>query len=907
MQRPPRPKYLSLIVIFAAQLFLFSPFHLTAAPQTSDESKLLQAREKGKRQSAYLAGKSESIEKPKLKANLSQFKKQIQPLLVKACTQCHGPEEQEGNIRIDTLDPNLFEGKDVQWWLEVFAVVSNSEMPPPEEKLLSEPERVQIINWLKNELKHASEARQSQKASTSFRRMTNYEFNYALQDLLGLPFDFARDLPKEVMLPGGFENSSGSLRLSISQLENFRRVARKALDRAIVTGERPPTLFWSLPIQKLAKIDWQKQNEELAKTKTSLKDDPQAQKEALDRLLTNYQKPPRRPAYKELNSGRHLQASWAYQRAQYSQRPEESDVAKNRVKPAAKYDWVAVLPQGRNQKLIVELGDQLPEKGIMRVRVRAAKASKSAEDRPSLRLEFGFQASNEGRSVIKVGRDITPIVSEDFQFYEWKVPLGDIYPRNSVKGRYPLGVTPSPSEYIKLVNDSMNEGSVLVDYIEIEAPYFQQWPPASHRRIFAQKGSLTDENTAAKEILLPFMEKAWRRPVSQTQLQRKLTLFEKIRPICDSFEEAIRETLATVIASPQFLFVGSPALSKQTNQTEVNKQLNAHELANRLSFFLWCSLPDDELRKLADNGTILDKKVRAGQVNRMLADPRAQRMSRHFVHQWLHLENLEYVNFAKTYRGLDPELKPAMLSEPVQLFNEIVDHNRSVLDFIHADYLVINSRLATHYGIPGVKGNHFRSVKPARQINRGGLLTSAGILTMNSDGEDSHPLKRGVWMLEKILNDPPPPPPPAVPEIDLSDPNIAKMTLKERIENHRDHAACMSCHIKIDPWGLAFENFDASGRWRTKVGNQKVDSTSYLFNKEKLDGIGGLKKHLLEKRQDQFVRGLATKLTAFALGRPLAFEDHAELESIALTTRKRKDGLVDMIRAIVESELFLQR
>ena len=175
---------------------------------------------------------------------------------------------------------------------------------------------------------------------------------------------------------------------------------------------------------------------------------------------------------------------------------------------------------------------------------------------------------------------------------------------------------------------------------------------------------------------------------------------------------------------------------------------------------------------------------------------------------------------------------------------------------------------------------------------------------MNSAGKDSHPLKRGIWLLESVLNDPPPPPPPAVPEIDLADPEIAKMTLKERIEDHRNHAACRSCHAKIDPWGIAFENYDALGRWRSEIEGKPVDASSLLFNNQPLNGMEGLKRYLLEHRQDQFIRAMVYKMTTFALGRPLSFSDHSSIDEITAELRKQQDGLADMVTLIVTSDLF---
>ncbi|CAN0346838.1 unnamed protein product, partial [Ectocarpus sp. 4 AP-2014] len=288
-------------------------------------------------------------------------------------------------------------------------------------------------------------------------------------------------------------------------------------------------------------------------------------------------------------------------------------------------------------------------------------------------------------------------------------------------------------------------------------------------------------------------------------------------------------------------------------------QLTASELATRLSLFLWCSLPDETLLQLASAGRLNDHSVLQQQVDRMLADPRAKRFTRHFAQQWLKMQPLDFLRPGRGEDGLDEALLESMKQEPIALFSEMLQRDASVLDFIDADYVVVNERLARHYEMPGVQGNHFRRIPSPTQLNRGGLLTQAGLLMMNSDGKDSHPVKRGVWLLTNLLNDPPPPPPPAVPEIDLSDPEIAMLTLKERIEDHRDHPACLSCHQKIDPWGIAFENYDARGRWRGYIDGKIVDASSVLPNNASLDGMKGLKEHLLEDRQEQFVRATVEK------------------------------------------------
>ncbi|QEG39233.1 DUF1592 domain-containing protein [Roseimaritima ulvae] len=846
-----------------------------------------------------IAWAAESAEPIVPQADLAGFKQSILPVLQQSCVPCHGADVEEGNIRVDTLDPDLLHGADVDWWVEVLAVLNNGEMPPPDEAELSDEDRSRVVEWLSNEIQVASKVRRANGGHSAFRRLTRYEYNHALQDILGLPWDFAKDLPPEAHSPDGFQNSSDMLHMSVTQFETYRQLARKALLRATVvtpaddasTGP-PPTKYWGITMQDAAQIEWRKQAAELDKVRKEFAEDADKQQQEIERLNASFQKRHSRPYFYEPASGRTALASWAYHGAKYAFAP--SDV---RPQMPDSFDCVAILPSGGNSKLIVELGDQIPDEGIMRVRVRAAKTSATDAYTPSMQLEFGWRASNEGRADMRVSTHDIPVTAspDDPQVYQWDVPLGDIYPRNSVRKVSPMGAMPSPSEYIRLVNSSVSKGDIQVDYVEVATPVYDHWPPRSHTQIFIASEHRDDESDYAREVLQAFMTRAWRRSVSAADVEQKLKLFRALRAECGSFEEAMVEVLATVLSSPHFLYVV---------ETAPTESLSSHQLATRLALFLWSSVPDDRLLELANSGQLADADVLAQQVTRMLADPRAQRLSQHFVHQWLDMQLLDFLSVDRKSSGLSLSLKEAMQREPVALFEEMLRDDESVLNFIDSDYAMVNERLARHYGIRGVSGNHFRRVALDGDPRRGGLLTHAGLLAMNSDGKDSHPLKRGVWLLESILNDPPPPPPPAVPEIDLADPRIAKMTLKQRIEDHRNHAACMSCHAKIDPWGIAFENYDALGRWRDQVNGQPIDASSRLFNNELLDGVEGLKRYLLENRQDQFVRAMVYKLTTYALGRPLAFSDRASIDQITRDVRQQGDGLATMIRAIVTSDLF---
>lgn len=854
----------------------------------------------GALRSSYRLGASPRATKAVPEPDLATFRKEIEPILAKACSQCHGPKKQKGNLRIDTLDADLFKGNDVAWWLEVLAVLTNGEMPPADDEVLGDDvlgdeDRQRVIEWLAAEMQIASSVRRKTTKHSSFRRMTRYEYSYALQDLLGLPFDFAEDLPPDPTSEDGFQNSSEVLHLSGTQFRAYLDAGRDALRLATVTGQRPDPIYWSVSMAAAAGKEWAKQDNQLKALTKKHEKDPENLKTEVKRLQDQFAAKPRAAYFKNATTGRMAKQSWGYNAAKHAWPPTSI-----RPEVPAATESIAVLPPRRT--LIVELGDQLPDRGTLRVRVRASRASKEGPP-PSLQLLFGWQASNDSSANFRVSEQelVVTAAPGEARFYQWDVAMSQVYPRNLMRKTAKLGQLPNPSEYLKLLNSSQSGGDIHIDHVEVVAPAYDAWPPASHTRIFSPNHDDKDDREYARDVIVEFTKRAWRRQASAVEIAQKVKLFERLRLQCDSFHEAMLETLASVLCSPNFLYV----VESGSRDADGTARLSDLELATRLSMFLWCSTPDNELVALAARGDLANVEALAAQVERMLRDPKARRLSHQFVRQWLGLELLDFLHVdKKAYPHFDATLKEAMAREPIAFFDEVLQHDHSVLEFLHANFAMANERLAKHYGLKDVLGNHFRRIELGPDHRRGGLLTQAGLLAMNSDGLHSHPLKRGIWLLERLLNDPPPPPPAAVPEIDLADPRIAKMTLKERIEDHRNHAACMSCHAKIDPWGIAFEGFDAVGSWRTKVQGHPVDSVSFLFNKQKLDGVDGLKRFLLENRQDQFVRALVHKLTTFALGRPLTFGDRAAIDEITAKTRKRGDGLATMITSIVTSELF---
>ncbi len=836
------------------------------------------AREHGRAESRFLKeSTAEATSTPSdavPASNVAAFRESVEPVLKKSCLACHGPEKSEGRLRIDQLNPDLLTGPDVERWREVFGAISKSEMPPEDaaEYALADADRGRIVDWLTEELRAASLVRRNIKEHSSFRRLTNYEYNYALQDLLGLPYNLANNLPPESTSEDGFKNSSELLQMSVMQFQIYRETALRALKRATVSGARPPAITYIISMP-----------EEFEKAA------PKKEEAATDAGQKKKRKPRNQHELFHVETGESKPFAGG--------KPMPRDAAAVGTTPGAA-PVVLVLPKSNELKL--DLDRFLPDEGIMRVRIRAGRSTMNAEEFASLRLIFSAHTSNNANfSVVISDRDIPVKASvDDPQFIHFDIRLADIQ-RNPF--RHLETTFPRRDEFLHIRNVSNARGGeeglqVLIDHIEIIAPYYEQWPPKTHTDIFFESENRSDEQLYGRDVLSRFLRRVWRRPVTSEEIDPFMALFAKYRPEFATLEEAMVEVLATALATPEFLYLTQRATADEAKSASKISEL---EFASRLSLFLWSSVPDDELLQLAEQGKLREPDVLATQVKRMLTDPRSRRFSRNFVEQWLGLDRMDSVNHVT-----DSSLKEAMLEEPVAFFEDVLRNNRSFLDFIHSDYAVVNERLAAHYHIPDVYGPHFRQVPITLQTNRGGLLTSAVIMTMNSDGKDSHPLKRGVWTLKRILDDPPPPPPPNVPEVDLTDPEILKMTLKERIINHRNKPACISCHSRIDPWGIAFENYDALGAFRTHVNNEPVDATSELFNRQPLAGIDGLKRYLLMDRQDQFARAMVHKLTAYALGRPLSFGDNADIDNLTTQLRRREDRLSELIEVIINSKIF---
>jgi hypothetical protein len=427
-------------------------------------------------------------------------------------------------------------------------------------------------------------------------------------------------------------------------------------------------------------------------------------------------------------------------------------------------------------------------------------------------------------------------------------------------------------------------------------------PQLRKRILIAQPGKNPAE--AARKIIGSFARRAFRRPGTPQEVDRLARFVELARKNGDNFETGIQLALQAVLVSPHFLF--RIELDREPNNPKAIHPISEYELATRLSYFLWSSMPDEELFRLAGQGALRKPGTLEGQVQRMLKDAKARSLVDNFSGQWLQTRNLQTANpNPAQFPTFNDALRADMLRETALFFEAVMKENRSILDFLDADFSFLNERLARHYGIAGVKGDQFRRVKLAGD-QRGGVLTQASILTITSNPTRTSPVKRGKWILENILGTPPPPPPPNVPELKEDKKVVLSGSLRQRMEQHRANPTCATCHQRMDPLGFGFENFDAVGAWRTKDGTFTIDSSGTLPGGVSFKGPKELKS-ILKGKKKEFARCLSEKMLTYALGRGLEYYDKCAVDRIAENLAKQQYRFTSLVIEVVKSDPFQKR
>ena len=446
-------------------------------------------------------------------------------------------------------------------------------------------------------------------------------------------------------------------------------------------------------------------------------------------------------------------------------------------------------------------------------------------------------------------------------------------------------------------NQAFFEG---VGTVSIGGPYGAKVPgdTPSRRKIFICRPSGShDEDTCATKIITALARRAYRRPIQADEIPALLIPYKTARGH-GTFEDGIRMALERILVSPNFLFrveIDPPGISPGTAY-----RIREIDLASRLSFFLWSTIPDDELFDLAERGKLKEPAILEQQVRRMLADPRANTLVSNFVNQWLYLRNMENVlPDPAAFPGFDENLRVALARETDLFFQSMLREDRSILELLGANYTFLNERLARHYGISGIHGTEFRRVTLSNE-ERKGLLGQGSVLTVTSYPNRTSPTLRGKWLLENLLGSPPPPPPPNVPSL-KEDQDVRNLTMRQRMELHQSNAACSSCHSRMDPLGYALENFDGLGRWR-----DGVDSSGILPDGTKVAGPVGLRNVLLSKK-DQFIQTLTERLLTYALGRGVEPSDMPAVRKIIRNAASNDYRWSSLIIGVVNSVPFQMR
>ena len=555
--------------------------------------------------------------------------------------------------------------------------------------------------------------------------------------------------------------------------------------------------------------------------------------------------------------------------------------------------------------------------GLYRVRVQLSALPSFKGRLPHLSLwHQGMKRSVGGQDVVAAEEKPTMVEMEIF------LPEGGIDLMNEAPGMlsdgHTLSITDIPfvstaearkvrPQGYKLFDE---EGQsifplLIIDWVEWEGPILSDADRKKRDGLVpAKDGDLAE----ARECLQRFATRAWRRPATEAEVARYVKLMESELAAGEKFRAAYRAAMVGVLASKNFYYL------EEGSVKERREKVNDRELASRLSYFLWGSMPDDELFSLAQDGRLHEPEVLRAQVARMFGDAKIQRFTDAFPRQWLQLHKIGvFPPDSEIYPDYDQWLEQSMILETVGTFTEVFTKNLSLREFLTSDWTMLNSRLAMHYGIPPPKESGFQRIALRPEDHRGGLLTQAGILMLTSDGTRHRPVHRGVWVSESIFGKTPPPPPPNVEPLEPTPVNKPKTTVRKQLEEHATTAICASCHQRIDPLGFAFDNFDALGRWRTeeviKAGqgaNPPVNASGVLPDGRAYQGPDEF-KHLLAQDLDRFGEAFAGQLATFALRRAVTMDDAAELKAIAQDSKKDGYRLRTIIERLVLSGLFQKR
>ncbi len=790
------------------------------------------------------------------------------------CWECHDDQTATAKLSLEALAPHFVDAR----WVRVYDRLVEGQMPPSDASQPSPEERKQFADWLRGELYAASRAKQQAEGRVMLRRMNRTEYEHTLHDLLGITVPLKELLPEDSPT-GGFDTVSSGLETSATHLVRYQEAAERALDAALpgrpVTCER--TRQTGLEYVKSRYPIHQQMIE------------PFIRYEGETMVLCAR-------LYKHMT----IQTVAAPVAGRY------------RVRAAVR----AVNTDGR--ALPVLIGKILPdrfdhEKLLHIIDFQDAPADETKVIEVEVTLPQGEKVYLEAPDLasfhdIKKSLNDAP-VGDDFAgpglAIEWIELEGPLEP--DLGYRRLFGDLPQlPRRYV----EDWLAGKPVPDT-------WKQWPPNGHEYAQSPLVAVSKEPKAdAERLIRAFLPRAFRRPMSEAAVDYFAHFVHEQLDQGVSFADAMRAGYKAVLCSPHFLFY-----------LEKPGRLDDHAVASRLARFLWSSLPDDELTELAAQGKLTDPGVLRAQTERMLRDPKARRFTESFTGQWLDLRKFHDMKPDAIYVEYDEKLAWSMPLETKRFFAEVLEKNLPTTSFLHSDWTYLNQRLAQHYLIDGVEGMELRRVKLPPDAHRGGVITHASVLKLTTNASYTSPVKRGAWVLDRILGQPPSPPPP---DVEAVEPDIrGAVTIREQLELHKSVASCASCHVHIDPPGFALENFDVVGGWREYYrvkdppkDGQRVELANYpgeqvwlarpveaggqTVEGESFENIDEYKQLLLQD-PDQLTRSLASKLLIYATGGELEFADREVVEQIVRDVKAKQHGFRSLVHAVVQSRVFLSK
>jgi hypothetical protein len=787
------------------------------------------------------------------------FETTVQPFLEDTCLPCHNERRKRGGLSLAAFQSADSVARDPNVWEQALAKIRTGEMPP-EDDPRPHPETLEAVTrWIDLELDRVDRTAAPDPGRVTIRRLNRTEYNNTIRDLLGVDLSPADDFPQDDS-GYGFDNIGDVLSVSPVLMERYLLAAER-LARTAVFGSEPlkPTL-----VRKNAGPRKIVETTEVPET--------------YDRTGLS------------LPNAAHVTHRFPVD-GEYLIRVYGSGIRPAASEPVTFTLWIdgrEVASQVLDPDASASFADDQQELGGKALDFRTTVTAGEHWVAASIpRLYEGLPASYSGPN---------PSKRPAFVWPEFKPPRRDPTPER---------IAEALKRYEENRARVRPAGDARVGYMEIGGPYTQTAGPSpeSRAKIFVC-GHPRGSHIAgcATRIVGSLATRAFRRPVPGAEMVRYTALFRGARQRGESFDEGIAVALQALLVSPDFMF-----RLEQNHATPAATvgAIGQHELATRLSYFLWASMPDRALQAQADAGTLRTPGVLAAQVRRMLQDPRAAALVREFGGQWLQFRALENVKpDVEKFPDFDQYLRMSMREETERFFDRIVREDRSILDFLDAKYTYLNERLARHYGVAGVEGPAFRLVQ-LTDPNRGGVITQGSVLTVSSYSTRTSPVLRGKWVLDNLLNAPPPEPPPNVPIIDETAIG-ASATQREQLEAHRANPTCAACHRRMDPLGFGLENFDAVGKWRTRDGSFPVDASGTLPDGRAFSGPAEL-TGILAGEREAFAKALTSKMLTYALGRGLEPYDRRTVRMIARKLPDHDYRFSGLVLEIVNSLPFQMR